>query len=78
MAELENEFGETNIVDFTGNQLTVKIANTFDRTIGNLFGFIEKLRSDSEKYMINEYQAEQTTLEQIFNSFTRADGALRF
>lgn len=71
MSAFGSEFGDARLVDFTGNQLTVKISNDFNKSIGFLFGFIEKMREDRQKFAINEYQAEQTTLEQIFNQFAK-------
>lgn len=41
------------------------------KSIGYLFGFIEKMKANEEKYLINEYQAQETTLEQVFNQFAK-------
>ena len=71
IAELEQEFGETQLVDFTGNQMSVKILESNGKSIGFLFAFIERMKSNSSKFMINEYQAQETTLEQIFNQFAK-------
>lgn len=59
------------MVNFTGNQLTVKIVDQQEKSIGYLFGFIEKMKANTEKFVINEYQAQETTLEQIFNQFAK-------
>jgi ABC-type multidrug transport system ATPase subunit len=40
------------------------------RSLGTLFGFVEGVR---EKFKISEYAITPTTLEQIFNTFTRED-----
>lgn len=68
---LDEEFGETRLIDFTGNQLSLKVTNRQLKSIGYLFAFIERMKSDTEKYVINEYQAQETTLEQIFNQFAK-------
>lgn len=68
---VQGEFGETSLIDFTGNQLKLKVLNDKEKTIGYLFGFIERMKSDSEKFVINEYQAHETTLEQVFNQFAK-------
>ena len=71
VAALEFKFGDTTLIDFTGNQLSVKIINSHDLSIGHLFGFIERMKENTEKFVINENQAQQTTLEQIFNQFAK-------
>ena len=67
----EREFGKSTLTDYTGNQMTVKIDESGDKSIGYLFGFIEKMKMNKYKFAINEYQAQDTTLEQIFNQFAK-------
>jgi len=43
--------------------MTVKIDESGDKSIGYLFGFIEKMKMNKYKFAINEYQAQDTTLE---------------
>jgi len=57
IAEIEKEFGETHLINFTGNQMSIKIVESNDKSIGYLFGFIEKMRRNTKKFVINEYQA---------------------
>ena len=51
--------------------MTIKIDESGGRSIGFVFGFIEKMKMNSYKFAINEYQAQETTLEQIFNQFAK-------
>ena len=57
IAALEGKLGETTLIDFTGNQLSVNIKNSHDLSIGYLFGFIERMKENTDKFVINEYQA---------------------
>lgn len=59
----EKEFGKTTLTDFTGNQMTIKIDESGNKSIGYLFGFIQKMKTDRYKFAINEFQAQDTTLE---------------
>ena len=70
-ADLEDRFGATSVTDFTGNQLSLTVQNKDYKSIGYLFGFIEKMKNNEDKYVINEYQAQETTLEQVFNQFAK-------
>lgn len=51
--------------------MSVKIMESQGKSIGFLFAFIEKMKANSNKFLINEYQAHETTLEQIFNQFAK-------
>lgn len=73
VSAFELEFGKTSLTDYTGNQMTIKISESGAKSIGYLFGFIEKLKRHPDQYAINEYQAQETTLEQIFNQFAKED-----
>ena len=62
------QVGNTQITSQFGNQLSLKIANDGNKSIGYLFACIQKLL---KVLPIEEYSAEQTTLEQIFNAFAK-------
>ena len=44
MQAFEDEFGDVSLIDFTGNQLSIKFENKKDRSIGFLYSYIEKLK----------------------------------
>lgn len=43
--------------------MTIKIKESGGKSIGYLFGFIENMKAKTDIYSINEYQAQETTLE---------------
>jgi len=51
--------------------MTIKIDESGEKSIGYLFGFIENMKMNAYKFAINEYQAQDTSLEQIFNQFAK-------
>lgn len=57
ISELEKEFGQTQLTNFTGNQMSVKIEEQQGKSIGFLFGYIENMKQQSDRFVINEYQA---------------------
>lgn len=63
VTHFEEEFGKTTLTEFTGNQMTIKIDESGEKSIGYLFGFIENMKMNAYKFAINEYQAQETTLE---------------
>ncbi len=65
--ELISTFGKVELVEHSDNQFSFKVPKV-DKTIGFFFGYLEDLK---ERYMIEEYGASQTTLEQVFNGFAR-------
>lgn len=71
VTHFEEEFGKTTLTEFTGNQMTIKIDESGEKSIGYLFGFIENMKMNAYKFAINEYQAQDTSLEQIFNQFAK-------
>lgn len=72
---LSQEFGQSTLTNFTGNQITISVQNKeTSKSIGYLFGFIEKMKANQEVFMFNEYQASETTLEEIFNTFAKEHG----
>lgn len=60
---------------FVGNTLEIKIPKPGNKSIGYLFGFMEILLS---QHPIKDYSAQQTTLEQIFNSFAKENDLSKF
>jgi hypothetical protein len=50
------------------NMLHLKLDNPKDLSIGYLFGFLHKLK---ENHRVKDFDATQTTLEQIFNQFAK-------
>lgn len=45
-ADLEDRFGTISVTDFTGNQLSLTVQNRDFKSIGYLFGFIEKMKNN--------------------------------
>ena len=45
------------MIDFTGNQLNMKIARTGDKSIGFLYGFIEDMKKNVE-FNLMEFTAK--------------------
>ena len=63
--ELEKLFSEFQLVEHYSNSYSFKISRD-SYSIGSVFGMLEDFK---KKYSIQEYSAQQTSLEQIFNIF---------
>ena len=69
--EIKIYFNEIFCIEFDDNNFVFKIKrnhNENEKTIGFLFGLTEK---NKNKYYIEEYTFQQTSLEQIFNKFAK-------
>lgn len=66
VVHMSKTFGEIQLVNFTGNQICLKIKQTGNKSIGFLYGFIETMKRD-KTFSVSEYAATTTTLEQIFH-----------
>ena len=75
VSHFESEFGFATLDDFVGNNLTIKIPRPGNRSIGFFYGFMETMLTS---HPILEYAAQQTSLEQIFNSFAKESQFRRF
>lgn len=65
ISELERTFTEFQLVEHFSNSYTFKVSRD-KHSIGSVFGMLEDFKT---KYSIQEYSAQQTSLEQIFNVF---------
>ena len=65
-SHLESIFGEVELVFFSADLVTLKFQNKGERSIGYLTGQVQKME---EQCSIKDFEAKQTTLEQIFNNF---------
>ena len=70
ISHLEQTFSEFQLVEHYSNSFTFKVSRD-QHSIGSVFGMLEDFKS---KYSIQEYSAQQTSLEQIFNVFALQAG----
>lgn len=63
-----NEFGPPELVEFSNNAMKLRLKNPSNKSIGFLYGYIHNL---TKTLPIKEFNATNTTLEQIFNSFAK-------
>jgi hypothetical protein len=70
IANLERVFGHCEIIEHYSNRYNLKV-NRNHHSIGFVFGLMEDMM---QEFSIKEYQATQTTLEQIFNMFAKQKG----
>lgn len=70
ISELEKVFKEFQLVEHYNNSYTFKVSRDA-YSIGAVFGMLEDFK---KKYSIQEYSAQQTSLEQIFNIFALQAG----
>lgn len=68
LKRLEKTFGKADLIQHFSNKFDFKVAKA-NHSIGWVFGFMEQIKIE---FTIGEYQATQTTLEQIFNMFAVA------
>ena len=66
--QLAEDFDRIILLEHYGNSFKIKLP-TFDSSVGILFGVFEERYK--EVYNIEEYSINQTSLEQIFNSFAK-------
>ncbi len=70
--QVKEHFEDIILTEFIENNFLFKIKKTPDsKSIGFLFGLVEKLR---DKCFITEYSIQPTSLEQIFNMFAADQG----
>ena len=70
IAELEKVFKQCQLVEHYSNSYTFKVSRD-SLSIGSVFGMLEDFK---KKYCIQDYSAQQTSLEQIFNIFALQAG----
>jgi len=69
--DLASEFDSVKIMEHLGNYFKFRITkNKAHHTIGFLFGVVQDL---VKKYKIEQYSTSQTSLNQIFNSFSKKE-----